>query len=162
MRSLEDHATSHVCCVNALPRNTFLQPTWSSTWRAWTLLQNLVSCHSLGEVFSDQLSPTYSKKSHLPLLWTTLTVYTQLHCHTDHTVFSGCPRAQFRPWQSIPSELLAAIWEELIHMDHFALFSTQEHHNQERDLIAGHSGGLSRLCMEAELRTEQRAAPELV
>ena len=122
----------------------------------------LVSCHSLGEVFSDQLIPTYSKKSHLPLLWTTFTIYPQPHCHTDHTVFSGCPRAQFRPWQSIPSELLAAIWEELVHLHHFALFSTQEYHNQERDLIAGHSGGLSRLCMEAELRTEQRAAPELI
>ena len=106
--------------------------------------------------------PCLFQKEPPPLLWTTSTIYTQPHCHTDHTVFPGCPRAQFRPWQSIPSELLAAIWEELIHLDHFALFSTQEHHNQERDLIAGHLGGLSRLCMEAELRTEQRAAPELV
>ncbi|CAN0472586.1 unnamed protein product, partial [Rangifer tarandus platyrhynchus] len=66
-------------------------------------------------------------------------------------------RAQFRPWQSIPSEPLTAIWEELIHLDHLALFSTWGHHNQERDMIAGHSSGLSRLCLEAELRADQTA-----
>ena len=77
------------------------------------------------------------------------------HCHLRVPL-----RAQFRPWQSIPSEPLAAIWEELIHLDHLALFSTWEHHNQERDMIAGHSGGLSRLCLEAELRADQTAAPE--
>lgn len=73
----------------------------------------------------------------------------------------GAPQAKFRPWQSILSELLAATWEELIHLEHVALFSSRRH-NQERGLITGHSAGPSRLCLEAELGPNQRIAPELI
>lgn len=116
--------------VNALPWNTF-PPTWSSTWRAWTLFQKLVSCHLLCEVFRSAQSYLFQKEPSTPPSDYSIGPYSAPLSHGPHCLLR-VPQGTVCDLGRASSELLAAIWEELIHMDHFALFSTQEHHNQKR------------------------------